>query len=188
MAKTAPSADKSPRIGAVHRGKIAPAAGSPGTELDVLTYRPSKGVDDFVQRVCVATPMQLVDVERRGVHSRFVKDLSSRIGIPAVRLFSMLGIPKATLEKKFAAGEAIGGSAGHAAVAMARLIAKAQQIVADSTAPEAKAFDAAKWLGQWLEHPQPALGGRKPAELIGTPTGAQVVARLLGSLESGACQ
>lgn len=32
------------------------------------------------------------------------------------------------------------------------------------------------------------LGGRKPADLIDTPTGVEVVARLLGSIESGAYQ
>jgi uncharacterized protein (DUF2384 family) len=53
---------------------------------------------------------------------------------------------------------------------------------------QAKGFDAAKWLGRWLEQPQPALGGRKAADLIDTPTGVEVVARLLGSIESGAYQ
>ncbi len=37
---------------------------------------------------------------------------------------------------------------------MAKLLGIAQRIVADSTAPEAKHFDAAKWLGQWLDRPQ----------------------------------
>ncbi|HEY8707729.1 MAG TPA: antitoxin Xre/MbcA/ParS toxin-binding domain-containing protein [Burkholderiaceae bacterium] len=32
------------------------------------------------------------------------------------------------------------------------------------------------------------MGGRKPADLIDTPTGVEVVARLLGSIESGAYQ
>jgi putative toxin-antitoxin system antitoxin component (TIGR02293 family) len=154
----------------------------------ILRYVPSKGVDHFVSLVAAATPMQLVDVERRGVDGRFVKGLSARIGIPAVRLFSMLGVPKATVEKKAAAGEAIAGSGGQAAIAMAKLIAKAEEIVANSTAPAARGFDAAKWLGLWLERPQPALGGRKPSELIGTPTGAEVVNRLLGAIESGAYQ
>ncbi|MDH5540593.1 MAG: MbcA/ParS/Xre antitoxin family protein, partial [Rhizobacter sp.] len=36
--------------------------------------------------------------------------------------------------------------------------------------------------------PQPSLGGRRPAELIDTPTGIEVVSRLLGSIESGSYQ
>jgi putative toxin-antitoxin system antitoxin component (TIGR02293 family) len=160
----------------------------PASRETVIRYVSSKGVDHFILLVSKATPMQLVDVERRGVDGRFVKGLSAKIGIPAVRLFSMLGVPKATVEKRAATGGAIAGSGGQAAVAMARLIAKAEEIVAGSTAPGAKEFDAAKWLGQWLERPQPALGGRRPSELIGTPTGAEVVNRLLGAMESGAYQ
>lgn len=52
----------------------------------------------------------------------------------------------------------------------------------------ADGFDAVKWLGQWLERPQPALGGRRPADLMDTPTGMEMVAGLLGSIRSGAYQ
>ena len=87
-----------------------------------------------------------------------------------------------------AAGELLSGNGGRAALGMARLLGMANEIVENSTAPEAKDFDTARWLGQWLEKPQPALGGRKPSELIDTPTGLDVVARLLGAIESGAYQ
>ena len=117
-----------------------------------------------------------------------VKGLAKRLEIPAVRVFEMLGVPKATVEKKAATGDVVSGSGGQAAIGMARLIGIAQEIVANSTANGARGFDAAKWLGQWLERPQASLGGRKPAELIDTPTGVAVVARLLGAIESGAYQ
>ena len=82
----------------------------------------------------------------------------------------------------------VSGNGGHAAIGIARLLGKAQAIVVNSTAAQAKGFDSAKWLGQWLERPQPSLGGRKSAELIDTPTGIEVVARLLGAIESGSYQ
>lgn len=154
----------------------------------VVMYHPERGVDDFVRQVSIATPLQLVEIERRGVAGRFLKDLSKRMDIPAARVFSMLGVPKATAEKKASAGDVVTGSGGQASIGMAKLIAIAQEIIADSTAREAEGFDAAKWLGQWLERPQPSLGGRKPAELIDTPTGIEVVSRLLGAIESGAYQ
>ena len=72
------------------------------------------------------------------------------------------------------------------AIGMIKLLSIAQDIVENSTATEAQNFDAAKWLGQWIETPQPALGGLKPADLIDTPTGVAIVARVLGSLQSGA--
>jgi putative toxin-antitoxin system antitoxin component (TIGR02293 family) len=145
-------------------------------------------VDDFVSRVCAADPLQIIETERRGVAGVFVKDLSKRMEISAQRMFVILGVPKATAEKKVAAGELLAGSGGRAALGLARLLGIAKGIVENSTAPEARDFDSARWLGQWLERPQPALGGRKPAELIDTPTGLEVVARLLGAIESGAYQ
>lgn len=169
------------------RAATGPQAAA-GRSAAVVAYHPGKGVDDFVRRVAAATPLQLVETERRGVEGRFLKDVSKRMDLPAVRVFDMLGVPRATVEKKSSAGEALAGSGGRAAIGMARLIARAQALVADSTAPQAAGFDAAKWLGQWLERPQPALGGRRPGELLDTPTGLAVVTRLLGALESGAYQ
>ena len=165
--------------------KAAAAAAKPGP---VLRYHPGKGVDDFVRQVSLATPLQLIEIERHGVAGRFLKDVSRRLEISAVSVFDMLGVPKATAEKKSSAGEVIAGSGGQAAIGMAKLIAIAQGIVANSTATEAEGFDAAKWLGKWLGRSQPSLGGRKPAELIDTPTGVEIVGRLLGAIESGAYQ
>jgi putative toxin-antitoxin system antitoxin component (TIGR02293 family) len=154
----------------------------------LLVYLATQGVDDFVDKVSSATPMQLVDAEREGVAGQFFKDISKRMDIPAARMFIMLGVPKATAEKKVAAGEAIKGSGGRAALGLARLLGIVNEIVENSTAEEAKNFDAARWLGQWLERPQPALGGRKPADLLDTAAGLEVVARLLGSIQSGTYQ
>ena len=170
--------------------KVARVAGRKdrGSPEMFISYSSTHGVDFYVQRIAAATPMQLVEVERHGVKGRFIKDLSRRIGVPAVRFYEILGVPKATVEKRSTEGAEITGTGGQAAVAMAKLLAKAQEIVGDSTSPAARDFDAAKWLGQWIERRQPALGGRKPAELIGTPTGMEIVSRLLGAIESGAYQ
>ncbi len=154
----------------------------------VIAYHSSRGVDEYVREVARATPLQLVEIERQGVLGSFIKDLSRRMAIPSSRIFAILGIPKATAEKKAAAGERVEGRGGQAAIGMVKLLGIAQDIAANSTASEVKTFDATKWLGQWIERPQPALGGRKPADLLDTPTGVELVARLLGSLESGAYQ
>ncbi|MBK9574824.1 MAG: DUF2384 domain-containing protein [Rhodoferax sp.] len=46
-----------------------------------------------------------------------------------------------------------------------------------STAAGAREFRPAKWLDTGLKRPQPALGGRKPADLTDTPTGIEVVSK-----------
>ena len=171
------------------RVRAAAARREPKAEsVGVIAYRSTKGVDDYIRQVARATPLQLVEIERQGVLGSFIKDLSKRMEIPSSRIFTILGVPKATAEKKAAAGERVEGSGGQAAIGMVRLVGIAQEIVANSTTREARTFDATKWLGQWIERPQPALGGRKPAELLDTPTGTELVARLLGSIESGAYQ
>lgn len=170
-------------------GRAAAARREAASETrGVVAYHSTKGVDDYVRQVARATPLQLVEIERQGVLGSFIKDLSRRMEIPSSRIFAILGVPKATAEKKAAAGERVEGRGGQAAIGMIKLLGIAQEIVANSTASEAKTFDATKWLGQWIERPQPALGGRKPADLLDTPTGVELVARLLGSIESGAYQ
>jgi putative toxin-antitoxin system antitoxin component (TIGR02293 family) len=170
------------------RGKTAVRRARSAREAIAIAYDPKSGVDDYVRRVASATPMELVQTERAGVVGSLIKDLSRRMEIPSSRVFRILGVPKATAEKKAAAREMVSGRSGQAAIGMVRLLGIAQEIVRDSTAREAQDFDAAKWLGRWIERAQPALGGRKPSELLDTPTGVEVVARLLGSIRSGAFQ
>lgn len=173
---------------AVHPRKSGQKATRSGHQDVKLLYFHDMGVDDFVTIVHSAGPIQLIEIERSGVASVLVKDLSKRMEIPAQRMYDILGVPKATAEKKVAAGEPLAGSGGRAAIGIAKLLGIAREIVENSTAPEAQGFDSAKWLGQWLGKPQPSLGGRTPAELVDTPTGLEVVARLLGAIESGAYQ
>ena len=150
--------------------------------------RAARDVDRYVAEVANATPIEIVEMERAGVPGTLIKDLSRRLAISTTRMFALIGVPKATAEKKAARGERVGGSGGQAAIGVVKLLAIAKEIVANSTAAEAKNFDTEAWLGQWIERSQPALGGRKPADLLDTPTGFEMVARLLGSIESGAYQ
>lgn len=155
----------------------------------ILAYSSRKGgVEAYVRSVRQAEPMEIVQLERRGVQGRFIKDLSKSMGLPSSRVFSILGVPKATAEKKAAADELVTGRGGQSAIGMIKLLGIAQEMVENSTAPEARSFDTAKWLGQWIETPHPALGGRKPADFVDTPTGVSIVARVLGAMQSGAYQ
>ena len=49
-------------------------------------------------------------------------------------------------------------------------------------------FDIDGWLQEWLHRPQPALGGRRPADLLSTEEGIESVGRALGSILSGSYQ
>ena len=147
------------------------------------------GHDDLFDAVALlhwSTPTERIESERRGVSGTMVKVIARSMGIASQRMYEVIGVPKATAEKKAAADEPITGAAGQAAIGMMRLLGIAKDIVENSTANEAEDFDVAKWLGRWIEIAQPALGGLKPADVLDTPTGLAMVEKLLGALESGA--
>ncbi|MFY7940048.1 MAG: antitoxin Xre/MbcA/ParS toxin-binding domain-containing protein [Burkholderiaceae bacterium] len=158
---------------------------SPSIKAFMPHYSVGANLDLFVRVVNSATPMQLLEMERRGVSAKFLSDIAQRMNVSYSHLAEKVGIPKATAARKLAKDEPISGTA---AIALARLLAIANEIVEDSTAAEAKKFDTAKWLGLWIERPQPALGGRKPSELLDTPTGVAMVTKVLGAIRSGAYQ
>lgn len=161
---------------------------SPSSAAAWIVYDPRRGLDEFISDVSTANAIQLAQVEREGVSAVFLKDLSQRTHLTLQRVIEILGIPRATAAEKLKKGTAITGAGSHAVIGVTKLLARAQQIVAHSTAPEAQGFDVAQWLGGWIETPQPALGGRKPADLLDTPSGLEAVMRVLGALESGAYQ
>lgn len=156
--------------------------------LPTRSYHAPATLNGYVAYLRTASPLQRVEAEREGVPAQVVKHMANSMDLPAVRMFNILGIAKATAESKAAQQARITGASGQAALGVMHLLSIAESIVGGSTAPEAHDFDSAKWLGNWIERPQAALGGQRPADLLDTPTGLSVVARLLGSLESGAYQ
>lgn len=152
----------------------------------VVIYNSNVGIDAYIRVMHDATPLEMVEMERLGVPGAFITDLSKRMDIPSKRIYEVLRIPPATAARKSNQGANVDGRAGLAAIGMIKLISLAQEIVDDSTADEAKEFDVVRWLGQWIEQPQPALGGSKPSEYLDTPTGVELVCKVLGAMRSGA--
>jgi len=66
---------------------------------------------------------------------------------------------------------------------IASLVAQVQAMVEQSGNPEG--FDAAKWVGRWIDRPLPALGGQRPAELMDTPDGRALVSNIVAGMQSG---
>lgn len=152
------------------------------------SYHAPGTLNGYVAYLRTASPLQRVEAEREGVPAQVIKHMASSMELSAVRMFNILGVAKATAESKAAQQARITGASGQSALGVMHLLGIAESIVAESTDEGARDFDSARWLGNWIEQPQAALGGQKPADLLDTPTGLSVVARLLGSLESGAYQ
>jgi putative toxin-antitoxin system antitoxin component (TIGR02293 family) len=146
----------------------------------------AKHVVDLATQIAQAGPNEQVELERGGLPAAVVASLASALDLPRTRLLEMMDLPRASIEKKIAGHELLSGDANRRAFSLLRLLAQAREILRDSSAKESEGFDVAGWLGSWLETPQPALGGRMPAELLDTEAGARAVERTLGAMRSGA--
>lgn len=58
------------------------------------------------------------------------------------------------------------------------------RIVSESGAREN--FNSERWLAEWLQKPNPALGGKLPYEMLGDSDGLEHVRCLLLRMQSGA--
>jgi putative toxin-antitoxin system antitoxin component (TIGR02293 family) len=131
-----------------------------------------------------AEPMERVEMVRAGLRSTLPAEIAARMGVSRERVYAMLGLPRATVERKVREGKPLATSEGSRVLGLARLIGLVERIVLESGNPEG--FDAAVWLGDWLDRKVPALGGRRPGDLLDTDEGRDLVARLLLSVQSGA--
>lgn len=65
---------------------------------------------------------------------------------------------------------------------IARLVAEVQAILGEVGA--CNEFDAEAWVLDWIRRSIPALGGKKPADLIATREGFELVSKILAQTQS----
>jgi hypothetical protein len=124
-----------------------------------------------------------------GVPAVLARDLGRALDIAPRHFFrDLLGTNRSAAEKKSFTDAPLPAAAGRVALELLRLLSRAEAVAAQSRADGVRGFDTARWLGRWIEQPQPALGGCCPAALLSTPDGAEAVMRVLGALESGSYQ
>jgi putative toxin-antitoxin system antitoxin component (TIGR02293 family) len=108
-----------------------------------------------------------------GLPVRELDDLQSGLDLPMEKVGSLLGISKATLHRRKAAGR-LDTSESDRVVRFARLLGKAVAVL-----------ESAGHARQWLSSPQFGLGGVIPLEYARTEVGAREVENLLGRIEHG---
>jgi putative toxin-antitoxin system antitoxin component (TIGR02293 family) len=133
-----------------------------------------------------AGPLERIDVIKRGIAPATVVDIADAMGAAYEAVIRSLGISKSTLARKRQQGAALEKEASERVMGLLALIGQVQTLVEEQGRPQG--FDAAKWFHNWAEQPVPALGGKKPAELLDTKEGQQVVSSLLESMRAGAYQ
>jgi putative toxin-antitoxin system antitoxin component (TIGR02293 family) len=95
----------------------------------------------------------------------------------------MLRLPTSTMARKQQAAKPLNVDQSERVLRLQSLIGLAEKIVAQYGNP--KGFDAAKWVGQWVERPVPALGGATPSSFLDTAEGAKLVESTLMGMVSG---
>jgi putative toxin-antitoxin system antitoxin component (TIGR02293 family) len=119
------------------------------------------------------TPSKLIEVLRAGLPVQELHDLQASLEVPMEKLAPMLGISKATLHRRKAAGK-LDSAESDRVVRYARLMGKAVEVMESEENARA-----------WLTSPQVGLGGAVPLEYAETEVGAREVEDLLGRIEYG---
>jgi putative toxin-antitoxin system antitoxin component (TIGR02293 family) len=130
--------------------------------------------------------METVELVKQGVPARALEAVAKAMDIPKAKLASTLGIARATVDRKAKANQRLSVDESSRVLGIARLVGQVESMVTESGGEEAADFNAAHWVAAWLEQPLPALGGRRPAELMDTAEGQGVVADTVARMQSGA--
>jgi putative toxin-antitoxin system antitoxin component (TIGR02293 family) len=131
-----------------------------------------------------AAPMDRVKLIKAGVAPDTVGDIAEAMGAPQEAVIRDLGIARSTWARKRAQHAPLEQNASEKVIGLATLIGQVETLVEEQGAPEG--FDAAKWFRDWMRRPVPALGGRRPVELLDTREGQQIVSGLLDAIRAGA--
>lgn len=129
-------------------------------------------------------PLERIDIIKRGVPADEVAKIAKTIGRPKERLFKVLGLPRATVDRRARSKQQLSAEQGERVLGFSKLVGQVQVMVEQSGNP--KGFDAARWVADWLDKPVPALGGRCPAEYMDTAEGQELVSGLIARIQSGA--
>lgn len=129
-------------------------------------------------------PIERVAFVKEGLPAELLTVLAEDMAISKEKLYSTIGVARATVDRKIREQTLLSQDESERVMGVARLVGQVDAIVRGSGDPEG--FDAAKWVSAWLDRPQSALGGRRPAELMDTSEGRDIVSGLVAQMQSGA--
>jgi putative toxin-antitoxin system antitoxin component (TIGR02293 family) len=130
-----------------------------------------------------AAPISRIRLIKGGISAKVVEQLAKDMGIPKERLSGMLGLARATIDRKVREDKPLSSDEGSRVLGMASLIGQVQTMIEESGNPEG--FNAAEWVARWLDRPLPALAGQKPGELMDTSDGQALVSDMVAAMQSG---
>ncbi|HNA28186.1 MAG TPA: DUF2384 domain-containing protein [Nitrospira sp.] len=141
------------------------------------------GMLAYAKNLYQASTAEYVGVIRGKVPATHVDLIVDVTSVPKERLVRILDLRRATIARKIREGEMLSTDQSERVLGLERLIGQVAVMVGDSG--DSTGFDAARWVGDWLEQPIPALGGAKPADYMDTIEGQELVSRLLVQSQAG---
>ena len=131
-------------------------------------------------------PLRYIHLARAGIPASATEMLAQALHMPAARMHKALNLPASTVARKIKLQENLPVDQSERVIQTMRLVGLAQRLVSEYGDPElSQGFDAARWFGEWIEEPNPALGMQKPVDLLDTAAGASLVESLLNKMVSG---
>ncbi|ROR21468.1 putative toxin-antitoxin system antitoxin component (TIGR02293 family) [Comamonas sp. BIGb0124] len=128
-----------------------------------------------------------VALVKDGLLAESISDVAFAMDITLDNTNRFLGLPASTIARKIREKQPLATEQAEKVVQLVSLIGLVEQIVDEYGDPKSTLdFDAARWLGEWIEKPQPSLGMRKPSEFLDTATGIAMIETLLKRIAAGA--
>lgn len=119
-----------------------------------------------------------------GVNPNVVRHLARDLHYDQGALVSLLGVARATYNRKVKTRKPLDLASSERVIGVMRLVGQVKQMVEESG--NATDFDASAWVGNWLEQPLTALGGKPPRDYMDSAPGQELVSQLLAQAQSGA--
>lgn len=129
--------------------------------------------------------MDRIEALGAGIESLVLIKIAKAIGRSVPELIGLLQLTRHSLIGAVVRkGNRLTTEQSERVLAFLRLIEVAEGMV--TVSGQDKAFDAPRWIGDWVAIPCPALGGRPPTVLTDTLEGFRVLEQLLSQMLSGA--
>lgn len=135
-------------------------------------------------KIVRSDPDKRIRLLREGFPASVVTDLADGMGWSREHVFEAFRLKRSTVLRKIKEDARLETDESERLLSVMDIIEQVQEMVEQSGTPEG--FDAHKWVGDWLDTANHALGGRRPSEYLDTYEGLTVVRRLLAQMQSGA--
>jgi putative toxin-antitoxin system antitoxin component (TIGR02293 family) len=121
---------------------------------------------------------------KAGIGAAAAKDVFADLAFGQGPALKALSLSAATVNRKAKQSQTLSTGDSERVIGLAKLVGQVEAMVAESGEPAG--FDAPGWLSRWLQDPLPALGGRRPVELIDTNEGQALISTVLSQIQAGA--